>query len=481
MKILFIETPPSFEWEPESAYRSGGRRHTAITVTGEMSYNYWNLYAASVLRENGYDVNYIHAQSEEITYKELRKKVESISPDIIVLPIEHIKAPVDFEIAKLGKSINATIVFVGPFVTALQEDIFKRCKYVDIVVLREYEYTILDIANALKNNKSFSSVSGILYKKDKRIIRTKPRELIQDLDKLPIPAYDLIDLRKFVETVFIRLPAATTITSRGCPAQCVFCTFPNTIYSHQFRAQSPEKVLEEAKFLVDKFKIKEIRYDDDTFEVNQKRAIDICKLLKKEDLDLTWQPQSRPDLMNDKLCKAMADSGCVKILFGVESGDDEILRKMRKGMTTDIIRRGVMTARKYGIYLHNCFMVGFIWDTLETIQKTFNFAYELNGEFTQFSIATPLPGTPYYEIVKNSGYLISDFWDRDSFHNAGVNFPNLSAEEINRISKEAYTKFYMRPEYIALMLRNSIRSRYHFTHFLRMMKAFYDRKRSGWI
>jgi len=481
MKVLFVETPPSFNWKPESAYRSGGRRHTAITVTGEMSYNYWNLSAAAILREGGHEVHYIHAQSEEMPYKNLRREIERISPDIIVFPIEHIKAPVDFEIAKLGKSINAINVFVGPFVTALPRDMFKKCKYVDIVVLREYDYTILDISNALQNKKSLSSVKGILYKKGKRIIRTKPRALIQDLDKLPIPAYDLIDLKKFVETVFIRLPAATAITSRGCPFQCVFCTFPNTIYSHQFRAQSAERAFEEARILVNDFKIKEIRYDDDTMEVNQKRVIDFCNLIIKEGLDLTWQPQCRPDLMNDKLCKKMAEAGCVKILFGVESGDDRILRLMKKGMTRAIIKKGVMTARKYGIYLHNCFMVGFLWDNMETIQKTFDFAYKLNGEFTQFAIATPLPGTPYYDMVKKSGCLIADFWYRDSFHNAGVNFPNLSTKEINKLSKEAYTRFYTRPAYITLMLRNAFRSKYHFTHFLRMVKAFYDRKRSDWI
>ena len=481
MKVLFIETPPSMDWTPKSTFTSGGRRHPALTVTGEMTYNYWNLTAAAVLRDNGHDAHYIHAQSEGLSVESVKKRMAILSPDLVVMCIDHIKAKVDFEIARYAHELNAKVVFVGPFVTALGKKLFDECKDFDIMATREYDYTILDIANAIEKRQPLSSVKGIMYRYNDVVKKTEERGFIQDLDALPIPAYDLIDINKFFEIVFLRMPTATTVSSRGCPFQCVFCTFPNTIYSHQWRAQSPKRVFDEAKYLIDEHKVKEIRYDDDTFEVDAKRVYEICDMFKKEKLDLTWQPQSRPDLMTDELCKRMAKAGCVKILYGVESGDDEVLKKIKKGMTTQIIKDGVMKARKYGIYLHNCFMVGFLWDTMETIKKTFRFAYELNGEFTQFAIATPLPGAPYYDLLESKGYLISDMYHRDSFHAAGVSFPHLDKNEIERLAKEAYSKFYTRPAYMALMARNAMRSPDHFKHFMRMVNAYRARKKEGWI
>jgi len=468
MKILFVESPPSFDWKPESLLRTGGRRHPSKTITGEMTYSYLNLIASAILREYNY-VYYIHAQSENRTVKDVEKEIKRISPDLTVFDIQHIRLPVDEHLSKVAHEVNSKVVWVGQFVTPLHKEFIKNPN-VDYIIRQEWDYALqwlVDNINKPKKVKGLTHRGGI----------NPDFKLKENLDELPFPAFDLINLRKFVETVFIRLPTATTISSRGCPYQCVFCTFPNTIYSHKWRAQSTERVLEEAKYLVDDFGIREIRYDDDTFEIDKKRVFDICRLFKKEGLDLTWQPQCRPDLMTNKMCKAMSEAGCIKILFGMESGDDDILKKIRKGMTTEQIRTGVMKARKHGIYLHNCFMVGFVWDTLETVKKTIDFAYDLNGEFTQFAIATPLPGCPYYDMTKE--LLIGNWANRDSFYNASLDLPNL--KEVENIMKEAYSKYYTRPRYLWLMLKNVLSSKDKFKHFIRMFNAYRRRKKGGWI
>lgn len=428
MKILFIEPPVSEDWTPDSKVRVGGRRHTAKTVTGDVSYNYWNLSAASILRNEGHNVDYIHCQTQGITYDELKRKIDQINPEMVVQCIEHIEIPVQEKITKYCNNKEIINIWAGPFITGVGNMGFGLKDKPDIIALKEYDYTISDIANTLEDGKKLSNVEGILFKDGKKTVQTKKREEI-DLNKLPIPAYDLIDLKKFVESVFIRLPAATMITSRGCPYNCIFCLFPNTIYSHKWRAMNPERVLEEMNYLVEQG-IREIRIDDDTYEVDRQRAIDISKLIIKEKLDLTYQPQCRPDLMTDELCSWMAKSGCIKILFGIESGSERILEKICKGMNTQQVYDGCMLARKHDIMLHNCFMIGFPWETMEDIEKTVSLAFEINAEFSQFAIATPLPGTHYYEYLKNEGFLVGDYSTRDSFSSPGVKYPHMSAEEI---------------------------------------------------
>ncbi len=479
MKVLFIESPPTIKWTPNQLLRTGGRRHPSKTVTGEMTYSYINLIGAQILKDSGNDVYYIHSQSEGKTTKQTAGEIRRISPDLTVFDIQHVKMNVDEHLSKVAQDVNSKVVWVGSFATPLHNQLIKNPN-VDFILRQEWDYALQWLVDNLRKNKA-EETRGLTYKKGRSIKVNKDFELERDLDRLPFPAFDMIDLRKFVETVFIRLPCATTISSRGCPFQCVFCTFPNTIYSHMWRAQSAKRAFEEAKFLVDELKVREIRYDDDTFEVDKKRVFDLCKMFKKEGLDMTWQPQCRPDLMEDRLCKAMADTGCVKILFGVESGDDEVLKKIRKGMTTRQIKEGVMKARKHGIYLHNCFMVGFMWDTLETVKKTIDFAYDLNGEFTQFAIATPLPGSPYYEMVDKQKLLVGNWCDRDSFYNAGINLPHMSTEEINKLAIEAYSRYYTSPKYISLMLRNSLKSRDRFLHLVRLVTAYTRRKQEGWI
>jgi radical SAM superfamily enzyme YgiQ (UPF0313 family) len=479
MKVLFIESPPSVGWEPKSGITTGGRRHPSLAFAGETTYSYLSLSAAAVLRDGGHDVRYLHCQTEGVIFERLKKIIADMSPDILVVYVEHVTALVDFAIANYAKSLGTTVVFTGPFVTPVAEKIFEKCPGVDIITLKEYDYTILDIANALEKKKDLSAVRGIKYRKGRAIKHTRPRELIQNLDKLPFPAFDLIKLKKFYETIFMYFPAATTITSRGCPYQCFFCTFPRVLYSHQFRAQSPERVLAEARYLQDEFGVKEIRYDDDTFEIDAKRAFAICDLFRQEKLDVRWNPQSRANNMTRDLTKAMASAGCIRIMFGVESGDDAILQKMNKGETTRQIWRGIMNARNADIIIHNCIMFGFPWDTRETLEKTLKFACKLNAEFTQFSITTPLPGTPYYEMMIKEDRMLGEDWERDSFQASSITNANLSNDELNNFFKDVRKRYYFRPEWFYLVGKRMMRNPAFFRLMMRISMNWHKHKKAG--
>ncbi len=157
------------------------------------------------------------------------------------------------------------------------------------------------------------------------------------------------------------------------------------------------------------------------------------------------------------------------------------MKLINKGTTTAEIARGVKLSKEAGIDVLNCIIFGFMYDTMETMRKTLDFACKLNAEFTQFSIATPLPGTPYYDVVKGKGYLVSDWENCDSFHKAGVNFPQLSSDDITCFLKEAYSRYYLRKDYASLMFKRSLMSKEKFLQTMRMAKAYLDRKKEGWM
>ena len=479
--ILFVEPPPGGDWRAGDTVSTAGRRHPSLNVTGERVYSYLNLSAAAVLREQGFDVSYIHCQTMGVDLDRLVKEMEELEPQMVVVQAEHINLGVAKRVAKAAEQAEATSVFVGPLATALDEE-FARDRYCDYVIRGEWDLTLARLVSGLANGVDTARVKGLTFMRADALMRTEDAPLVEDLDSLPFPAYDLIDLSKFHESVFIRFPAATMITSRGCPYHCVFCAFPNTIYSHQFRAMSPERTVAEVKHLVRQFGVKQIRFDDDTFEIDRQRAIEICRLLQKERLDLVWLAQCRPGLMDRELCEAFHEAGCVMVLFGIESGNEEVLRKINKKTTVEEIRRGMKIAKEAGLEILNCLMLGFYWDTPTTLKQSLDLAFELDAEFTQFSIPTPLPGTEYYQLLKEKNLLEFDRWeDFDSFHQTRLKLPNLSAEEINGAIRWAYRRYYTRPQYLAKRAKRALKSKSHLHQSLRLVGAYFSRFKEGWL
>jgi radical SAM superfamily enzyme YgiQ (UPF0313 family) len=478
---LFVEPPPTTEWRPGETTSTAGRRHPSLNVTGEQVYSYLNLSAAAVLRQRGFEVSYLHCQTMGLDLDGLANEMERLGPSMVVVQAEHINLGVAKRVAEVAEQVGATSVFVGPLATALDEEFIRQrsCNY---VIRGEWDLTLAHLVSVLAAEEDTADVQGLTFMRSDKLIRTPDAALIENLDSLPFPAYDLLDLSRFYESVFIRFPAATMITSRGCPYHCVFCAFPNTIYSHEFRAMSPERTVAEVKYLAHQFGVRQIRFDDDTFEVNRQRALDICRLLKKERLDLVWLAQCRPALMDQELCQAFREAGCVMVLFGIESGNEEVLRAIKKKTTVEEIRRGVRIAKEAGLEVLNCVMLGFYWDTPETMKQSLDLAFQLDAEFTQFSIPTPLPGTEYYNLLQKNGHLDFDRWeDLDSFHQTKLKLPHLSAEQINEAIRWAYRHYYTRPKYVAKMAKRSLKSKDHLRQSIRLAMAFFSRLKEGWL
>lgn len=486
MKVLFVDTPPSLEWTSSSHFTKGGRRFPAMSVTGEITYSYLNLQAAAILREAGHEVAYIDAQAEGVAFPDLLGRVEKIAPDLVVMYVEQIKIHVDLALAKEIKSrLGSKVGFVGPFVTPMGTKVVTDTPEVDFAIRGEYDDALREVADAMdKGGDAWTKVEGLCVRGgDGVVIEIGAMRHVPDLDALPFPAYDLIDLSRYYESVFRKLPAATMITSRGCPYQCIYCWFPQTIYGHKWRAASPERVVAEMEHLHVKYGVREIRLDDDIFELNRDRVMRICKLLQEKNLDLVWAPQCRPDRMDPEMLAEMKKAGCSRILYGCESASQEILDKMRKNTKVEAIEKATRWTKDVGIDVHNCFILGFPWDTPETVEKTIEYAYNLNAEFCQFGIATPLPGTRLLEIVENDGTLVSDAdWSKhDGFSKSAVSYKNLSQQKIEDYARDAYRRYYLRPQYVGMMLRRALRSRDDFAQTMRLGRAFIRRKALGWI
>jgi anaerobic magnesium-protoporphyrin IX monomethyl ester cyclase len=465
-KVIFIEPPPILTWTVDLKLSKAGRRHPCLNETGEQTYSYQNLSCAAVLRNSGHEVGYYHCPTQRLDLQMTKDKLAEDAPDAIVIMVEHINANVAVAVSEFAHEKGMTVIWVGPFVTALHEqEIKKPC--VNFILRNEWDYSVGEVLEAGDDTTKLDTIKGLTWKDtDGNTIVNPPREPILDIDALPIPAYDLLDLSTFYESVFIRFPAATMITSRGCPFNCIYCSYPQTIYGHKHRAMSPERVLKEIRYLVNDLGVKEIRIDDDTFDINRKRVIELCKLLAKEKLDMVFSVQCRPQLMTDEEAKWLKKAGCRMVLYGVESGNEDILVKIRKNTTKGEIRRGVKIAKRHGIDVLNCVMLGFYWDTRETVEETIRFAFDLNAEFTQVAAPTPLPGTDYYDLLKAEKCILTDEWEQhDSVHHSSVELPHLSNEDLNHYLGTFYRRYYRRPKYLLMM-------------FLRMFKSWGNIKQS---
>jgi len=471
------------EWKPDSSITKAGRRWPSFSVTGERTYNYFYLSAGAILREAGHEVLYLDCQVLGLDKTAAVRAILDYHPGLIVWYVDQINLDVGAEILRLTReSENIHTFCCGPFVTPLDEQFLAAVPEADIVFRGEFDYAVSELATRLENKRDWRDLAGVSYRDDKGIFRAGPVQHVPDVDTLPIPAYDLIDLTKYTESVNTLLPVATMITSRGCPYNCVYCWWPQTIYSHKWRPMSPERVLREVRHLVQNLGVREIEFDDDIFEMDRGRVIAICNAFRKDGLNVFWSPQCRPDKVDRELLHIMRQAGCKRILFGCESGVQEVLDKMKKNFRVEDIARATRETKAEGIDVLNCFMIGFPWDTEETVKRTIDFACEINAQFTQFGIPTPLPGTEFMDFIRAGGFLATEDWSHFSgFSQAVVSYPHLPRERLEWWEKEAYRRYYLRPRYLAMMTFRAFSSWDHLVQTWNLGRAYLKRHRAGWM
>lgn len=416
------------------------------------------LYIAGVLENNNCDVNIYDAFSFGNSLDDIKREASDYKPDLVGITAMTILAKDAYLIAKAVKAINPATVTVmgGPHATALPEEALKT-GWIDIAVIGEGEYGMLDICNALSEKEvDFSDIKGIAYKDKTTIKRTPAREKIAALDELPFPSYDLLPLMKKYNPPphwGKKGRFASVITSRGCPYGCMFCSVTGD-WGRRYRFRSADNVLDELELLNKKYDVRYISFRDSVFTLYKRRVKEICKGMIERNLKLTWNCNGRVNEVNEETLSWMKKAGCKAIQFGLESGNEEILSRFKKLDKAKIVK-AIEITNKAGIESHGYFMFGLPGETNATMNDTIAFAKSLKLHSAGFTSATPFPGSELWDYCVENNLILSRDWSKYDLKGLPPSrHLNLTADEILKAQKRAFRGFYLRPGIILNILKN---------------------------
>jgi len=443
MRTLFLN-PPSFE-------KFDGGASSRWPATREIEsywYPVWLCYPAGMLP----DSKVVDAPPHGISIEQTVAMAKDF--ELMVLFTSAPGFQVDIEIAGMMKDANPKlkIAFVGPPVTIDPEKTLRN-KAVDFIVRREFDYQIADYAKG----KPLEELPSVSFRKDGRVVNNPEGGYIEDLDALPwvtkVYKRDL-DITRY-NVPFLLNPFVSMYTTRGCPAMCTFCLWPQTHSGHRWRQRSVDDVVGEVRYALEAHpNAKEIFFDDDTFNYQKGRTVELCKKLAP--LNFTWSCNSRVTTDYDTL-KAMKDAGCRLMIVGYESGEQQILKNIKKGATIDMAIRFTDNAKKVGLAIHGDFIIGLPGETRASIRKTIDFAKRLDTETIQVSVAHPYPGTEFYDYVKENGLITIDSLTDDSGHQLpNIIYPDLDRAELMDAVEQFYGEYYFRPKVIWRVVRKAI-------------------------
>jgi len=361
------------------------------------------------------------------------------------------------KISRLVKKINKKILVIGggPHCSSFPESSIKEAS-LDIGVIGEGDFII----NEIISRKDLPHIKGIAYKKGDQIIINERETFIKDLDSLPLPAYSLYEKEKYIlpKAIARRNPVTWVETARGCVFGCIYCN--KSCFGQTFRTKSPERIVEEF-IRVKKMGFREIHIIDDVFTTNMKRAKKICDLLIESNVNIGWSPVTgiRVDRVDFELLDKMRQAGCYRVYFGIESGNQEILNKIKKGITLEQVINAVEAAKKAKLEVAGFFMIGLPGDTVETMQETIKFAKSLDLDLVKASITIPFPATEMFNELNEKGLIKTHDWEKFKFYSIPstiYDHQNLSWATIEKYYLKFYREIYLSPQFIFKRIKSSI-------------------------
>ncbi len=442
-----------------------------MTKSGTIYFPIWLSFCVGVLEEDGHDVTFTDAPGRGYDLKYIIDLAKELKPGLIVMDTSTPSIENDISVCEKIKNIlpRAYTVMVGTHVSALPEETLKASKNIDAVARREYEYTIRELAGYLGSHEDthidiegLKKINGLSFQSGSRRIHNPDRLFIENIDELP-----------WVSRVYrkhLRIgdyfnpnapyPMVTLITSRGCPFRCSFCVYPQTLTGRKFRFRSIKDVVDEMEFAVDAFpEANSIFFEDDTLTANKSRCMEFAEAIMERGIKIPWVANSRIDLDFDTLKKVKA-AGCRQLCVGFESGNKKALSAMKKGITIEKMFRFMDDARRVGIFIHGCFIIGFSGETIDDVKQTIDLAIRLNPDTVQFYPVMVYPGTEAFEEYQQKGWLTrknyGDWLTSEGLHNCVVRNETLSSEELVRLCDLARRRFYLRPEYFAYKFKQMI-------------------------
>lgn len=446
MDILLVNPPSAF-----GAYES-----TKVAVFRQVFPLLSFMSLGAIAKQNGFTVAILDLGIEARPFEILEKTLKELKPRFVGMTAT---TPLFFEaveISKISRKIlgqEVVNICGGPHPTALPEESLIGSE-IDIAIVGEGEQTLLELLQGVPK----SSIKGIFYKEADKIISTGPRQFIDDLDSLPFPDISLYDLSKYHCSGLVSRgsPVLHLETSRGCPSNCSFCN--KSIFRRQFRMKSAQRVVEEMKYFI-KNGAKELRIIDDQFATNLHRAKEICRLIIKEKINIPWNLANgvRVDCVDQEFLDLAKKAGCYQVGIGFESGDQNSLNSIDKGINLEQSARCMAMVRKSGLESVGFFMLGLPTDTEESLKKTINFAVRMMPTFAKTTITIPFPGTRLFEQYEQAGRIKTRDWSRYNIHKVAdvYEHPNLSQETLRKYYSLFYRSFYLNPRFLWMRLFKS--------------------------
>jgi anaerobic magnesium-protoporphyrin IX monomethyl ester cyclase len=404
-------------------------------------------YLAAVLEKNQYEVDVIDCQALKLSYEKVRSEISKRQPNVVGMTSTTLTYKSALQIAKIAKEVfpNCLTVLGGPHVTFWDDKALQECPELDVVVRREGENTLLELVQRIEAGKSHQDVLGTTCRKDEKIVKNPDRPYIENLDELPFPARHLWPMERLREYEDILYLA----TSRGCVYWCEFCTTVR-MHGRKYRIRSPKNVADELEFLHKTYNVDQFTFCDDALTVDQARTEELCREIMKRGLKIKWNCGTRVDMLTKELLLKMKEAGCISVWFGVESSSQQVLDAMKKGISPELTMQVFGWVREVGLKPVPNVILGFPSETKKSAWKTIKFVEKISPDDVGFyNVATPFPGTPMYDMVKENGWLrVTDF-DKYDTTTPIFETPWLSIKELGKLREAAFHHFYLRPGYFA--------------------------------
>lgn len=417
-------------------------------------------YIAATLREGGIEVILLDANALSLEMDDIRREIGKTKPDIVGITATTPLVEDAGAISRIVKEINknTTVVVGGPHPSAIPDDLLLRTDSVDVCVFGEGELTALELVQKIGAAEDLSMVKGIAYRSGEEITVNERRPLITDLDTLPFPAWELLPMEKYRYTLPLGKKGgyAVVLCDRGCPFSCTFCS-QRSIFSKKVRFRNATNIVDEVECLVKDYGITALSLSSSTFTVNRRKTMALCDELIRRKMDVKWQCTTRVNLVDFELLTRMKQAGCEIVSYGIESASQGVLDILKKEITTDQVREAVHLTKKAGIGVYMDFMLGTPGETRKMIIDTIDFARELDGDYAQFSITTPFPGSELFDMAQKEGLIKTDDFSKFRYYAPTFNIEGISSEELEKLRTKAFRSFYLRPSYVmkqALRMRS---------------------------
>lgn len=446
MKVFLGNAP----WYKEGHFgvRAGSRwPHLRPNADRYMPFPFFMGYAAALLEKNHVDVRLVDGIAERITTDAFFKKIEEFDPDLILFEVSTPSYAEDTKVLKRARSQfgRAKIVLCGPHYDMFKPEFFDQAPEPDFVIEGEYEFALLELVQALSAGGGFDKIPGIFYRDETGRGCATGKRPLAELTEFPWPARHHLPMPNYHDNpTGMPEPTLQMWASRGCPFQCIFCVWPQIMYGgSKYRTRDPMDVVAEIRSCVDRYGMRSVYFDDDTFNIGRNRMFDFCDAYVDTGLaDVPWSIMARADTIDPEIWTRMRKAGLVALKFGVESGNQQVVRNSGKRLDLERVRESIRITKDLGIKSHLTFMFGLPGETQETVIETIQFAKELNPDSLQFSIATPFPGSRYFRDLDQKGFILSKNWnDYDGNSTAVIQTEQMGQADLEEALQCAHTEW----------------------------------------